>query len=144
MQTNLLDHLRKIETKMMNAWPDYAADLVALPHAADLTLRDFATLMLLAPGEHVGRPAVEAALGGRDAADIAISSLAGHALVVEETGGLVLSSRGRELLDRLVDIRSVSAQRLLNTLPDPTQQQLVKVLEELADAAHRAEALEKV
>ncbi|MDP2311088.1 MAG: hypothetical protein Q8P18_34025 [Pseudomonadota bacterium] len=143
MQNDLLNRLRKIEAKMMNAWPDYAADLVALPHAADLTLRDFATLLLLAPGEHVARPAVEVALGGRDVADIAISGLAGHSLVVEESKGLILTTRGRELLDALADIRAVSAQRVLSVLPKSTQAQMVQGLEELANAIHRAEALEK-
>ncbi len=144
MQTNLLDRLRAIENKMMDAWPDYAAELVGLPHAADLTVRDLATLMVLAPGEHVARSAVEVALGGTEVADVAISALEGHGLVVSEPRGLCLSTGGRELLDRLCEIRAVSTERLLLVLPKSEQDQLVQGFEDLANAVHRAEALEKV
>lgn len=144
MENDLLNRLRNMQTKMLNAWPDYAADVVSLPYASDLTLRDFAAVMLLAPGEHVGRPAVEAALGGPDNADVAISSLAGHGLIVEEPGGLRLTDRGRELLSRVVEVRAGAIQRLLQVLPKPEQDQLLRVFEDLANAVDRAEALEKV
>jgi hypothetical protein len=144
MQTNLLDRLRTIENKMKDAWPDYAADLVGLPHAADLTVRDLATLMVLAPGEQVARSAVEVALGGTEAADVAIGVLDGHGLIVSDPKGLCLSARGRALLDRLCEIRAVSTERLLLVLPKPEQDQLVQGFEDLANAVHRAEALEKV
>lgn len=127
----------------MAAWPDYAADLVKLPYAADLTVRDFAALMILVPGEHAGRPAIESAVGDQ-AADIAISALAGHGLVKEEPKGIILTSRGKELVERFVDIRASAAERILDTLPDQMQTQVIQAWEALADAVQRSEALEKV
>ncbi len=142
MPNDLPTTLRDIGTRMMASWPDFAMDLARLPNAASLTVRDLATLMLLAPGEHVGRPAVEA-LVGADAADTVIGVLQGEGLVSEGPKGIGLTGAGRIFLDRLVEVRAQGAARVLQTLPQATQNQVVQAWEIVADAVTRAESLVK-
>jgi hypothetical protein len=135
--------LRRIGQRAIGVLPELAPRLANLPEAGALTLRDLAALFLLAPGEHVARPAIEL-LVGTDAADTVISNLAGHGLLVEERGGVVISERGRAFVDGLVDARARVVAHVLRTLPAPTQAQVLQSLQLLADAMPRADALVKV
>lgn len=143
MQTNLLDKLRTIGNRVTTAWPDIAVELAALERAKDLTLRDLAVLFLLAPGEHVGRAAVEA-LVGEGAADIVIGSLDGHGLVVEAPDGIRLTERGRDFIAQLVEMRAQAAARVLGTLPDATRDAILDGLDAASQALPRSEALERL
>jgi hypothetical protein len=142
MPNDLETTLRDVFTRMMTAMPEFAHDLLALPEASALTLRDLATLLLLAPGERVGRPAVEQLVGAANA-DAVIGVLAGHGLIKDpEAGGdLLLGERGREFLDRVIGMRVAIVSRLLNTLPQDERDQALKMFESFAKAMATNEAL---
>jgi hypothetical protein len=132
--------LRALGVRMTRAWAEAATDLAKLPHAADLSFRDFVTLLLLAPGEHVGRPAIEN-LFGADGADVIIGALCGRGLVAEEPNGVVLTTNGREFLQALVDLRAETTARLLSVLPEDQRQAFLQGMQGLADAVERADTL---
>lgn len=132
--------LQRLASSFKRFWPDVAADLTRLPEARDLTLRDLAVLMLHGAGDRVSRTAVEAIVGAADA-DAVIGTLAGRGWIADETNDVILTARGRELLDRLVATRLATATRLLGELPEDVRALQLKAWEALAQALEREEAL---
>lgn len=134
--TNLETELRTVTKRMREAWPVFAPDLVAVPELADLTMRDLAVLLALSPGELVARDAVRTLIG--DNADVVVSALVGHGLVSEEHSGYRMTAKGQAVLDRMIEQRISTLQRVLGGLSENDQRVILDSWKVLAHAAENA------
>jgi hypothetical protein len=137
--TNVKPELESLFARMRAAWPSFAAEMAAYPHADALTLRDWSVLMLLAPGGRASREAVRNVVG--DAADAVIGVLAGRGLIMEEYDEVRLAPKGEALLDDMVERRADLVSRVIDNAPEDDRERFleaVRIMADAMDAHHRA------
>lgn len=140
MPNDLETRIRTSLGRSLPEWPQLFAAMLQVPGLADLTLLDFAVLVTVADGDV---PVNEVAtVLHRDVGSVtrACDDLARLGLLATPPGAhLRLSDSGRELLDRMLDVRAAATARILEGMPADAREGMLRFVDAFGAQARKPE-----